>query len=114
MTQLVLSQVLGLPKEKARVSRTYAGGGFGRRLVADFALQAALVSKAIRRPVKLLWTREEDMQHDLYRPAVANRLSAGIDEFGKVRRLHHQIVSPSILQYVYPVAVQPGFQPTCI
>jgi isoquinoline 1-oxidoreductase subunit beta len=114
MTQAVLSQVLGLPKEKVRVNRTYAGGGFGRRLVADFAVQAALVSKAIRRPVKLVWTREEDMQHDLYRPAVANRLSAGVDEFGKVRRLYHQIVSPSILQYVYPVAVKPDFDPSCM
>ena len=114
MTQVVLAQVLGLPKEKIRVSRTYAGGGFGRRLVADFAVQAALVSKAIRRPVKLVWTREEDMQHDLYRPAVANRLSAGIDEFGKVQRLHHQVVSPSILQYVYASAVKPDFDPSCM
>jgi isoquinoline 1-oxidoreductase subunit beta len=114
MTQMVLSQVLGLPKEKVRVSRTFAGGGFGRRLVADFAVQAALVSKAIQRPVKVVWTREEDMQHDLYRPAVANRLAAGIDEFGRLRTLYHQVVSPSILQYVYPVAVKPDFDPSCL
>jgi isoquinoline 1-oxidoreductase beta subunit len=114
MTQIVLSQALGLPKEKVRVNRTYVGGAFGRRLVADFALQAALVSKTVGRPVKVLWTREEDMQHDLYRPAVVNRISAGIDEFGRVRTLHHEIVSPSILQYVYPAGVQPNFDSSCV
>jgi isoquinoline 1-oxidoreductase beta subunit len=114
MTQMVLSQVLGLPKERVRVGRTFAGGGFGRRLVADFAVQAALVSKAVQRPVKVVWTREEDMQHDLYRPAVANRLAAGIDEFGRLRTLYHQVVSPSILQYVYPAAVKPDFDPSCL
>lgn len=114
MTQIVLSGVLGLPKEKVRVNRTYAGGGFGRRLVADFALQAALVSKALGRPAKVIWTREEDIQHDIYRPAVANRLSAGIDEFGRIRTLYQQIVSPSILQFVYPDAVQPNFDPSCL
>jgi len=114
MTQIVLSQVLGLPKEKIRVNRTFIGGAFGRRLVADFAVQAALVSKAIHRPVKILWTREEDIQHGLYRPAVANRLEAGVDEFGRVRTLRHQVVSPSILQYVYPVAVKPDFDPSCL
>ena len=114
MTQIVLSQALGLPKEKVRVNRTYCGGAFGRRLVADFALQAALVSRAIGRPVKVVWTREEDMQHDLYRPAVANRLSAGIDEFGRLQTLYHQVVSPSILQYVYPAGVQPDFDSSCV
>jgi isoquinoline 1-oxidoreductase beta subunit len=113
MTQIVLSQVLGLPRDKVRVNRTYVGGGFGRRLVADFALQAALVSRAIGRTAKVVWTREEDIQHDLYRPAVVNHLSAGIDEFGRIKRLHHKLVSPSILQYVYPDGVQPNFDPSC-
>jgi isoquinoline 1-oxidoreductase beta subunit len=114
MTQIVLSQALGLPRDKIRVNRTYCGGAFGRRLVADFALQAALISKAIGRPAKAVWTREEDMQHDFYRPAVANRLSAGIDEFGRLRTLYHQVVSPSILQYVYPDGVQPNFDGSCV
>jgi isoquinoline 1-oxidoreductase beta subunit len=114
MTQIVLSQVLGLPKEKVRINRTFCGGAFGRRLVADFAIQAALTSKAIGRPVKVLWTREEDVQHDLYRPAVANQMIASVDEFGKLRALHHRIVSPSILQYVYPPAVKPDFDPSCL
>src|SRR5262249_31925987 len=72
------------------------------------------VSKALGRPAKVVWTREEDMRHDIYRPAVVNRLSAGIDEFGRIRTLNHQIVSPSILQFVYPDAVQPNFDPSCV
>jgi isoquinoline 1-oxidoreductase beta subunit len=114
MVQLVLAQVLGLPKEKVRVNRTYSGGAFGRRLLADFVIQAALASKAVGRPVKLLWTREEDTQHDFYRPAVANRLSAGIDEFGRLRTLHLQVVSPSMLHLVYPIGVKPDFDPMCL
>ncbi|MBV9745896.1 MAG: xanthine dehydrogenase family protein molybdopterin-binding subunit [Acidobacteriia bacterium] len=114
MTRVVLAQVLGLPPDKVRVSRTYVGGAFGRRLVADFAVQAALVSKAVGRPAKVVWSREEDMRHDFYRPAVANRLAAGIDEFGRVRTLYHQVASPSILQYVYPSGIQPGFDPSCV
>jgi isoquinoline 1-oxidoreductase beta subunit len=54
------------------------------------------------------------MQHDLYRPAVANHLTASLDEFGKLRTLHHQIVSPSILQYVFPTGVKPDFDPSCL
>lgn len=114
MTRIVISQVLGLPQDKVRVNRTYAGGGFGRRLVADFAVQAALVSRAIGRPAKVVWTREEDIQHDFYRPAVANRLSAGIDEFGRVQTLYHQVVSPSILQFVSPDSVKPDFDASCL
>src|SRR5262249_5182490 len=69
LAQLVVSQALGLPKEKVTIERTLLGGGFGRRLMADFVLQAALVSKAVGLPVKVVWTREEDMQQDAYRPA---------------------------------------------
>jgi len=79
LTRLTLAAVFKLPKENIQVSRTFLGGGFGRRLVADFALQAALVSKAIGRPVKVVWSREEDMQHDIYRPAALHRITAGIN-----------------------------------
>src|SRR5262249_17412248 len=87
MTQIVVSQMLGLPKESVRVHRTFLGGGFGRRLVADFAAQAVTLSKAVGRPVKVIWSREEDMQHDIYRPAVLHRLTAGIDERGRLQSL---------------------------
>lgn len=113
LAQLVLSQALSLPKEKITIHRTLLGGGFGRRLVADFVLQAVLVSKAVARPVKLIWSREEDMQHDIYRPATLHRLTAGIDERGVLQALDHKLVSPSILQFVYPPAVTDVFDPSC-
>jgi isoquinoline 1-oxidoreductase beta subunit len=113
LTTVTLAQVLGLPPERIRINRTYLGGGFGRRLFPDFAVQAALVSRAVGRPVKLIWSREEDMQHDIYRPAVFHRLTAGLDERGIPAALEHRLVSPSILQYVYPPAVTETYDPSC-
>ena len=114
MTQAVLSGTFKLPKEKVRVNRTYAGGGFGRRLVADFALQAALLSQQTGKPVKVIWSREEDMQHDIYRPATLHKITAGIDGHGNLRAVGHQLVSPSILQFVYPDAVTDKYDPSCL
>lgn len=114
ITRIVLSSVFKLPKENVQVSRTFLGGGFGRRLVADFALQAALLSKAVNRPVKVIWSREEDMQHDIYRPATLHRITAGIDEYGKLRAIGHRLVSPSILQYVFAPAVTDIYDPSCL
>ena len=114
MTQAVLSGAFKLPKEKVRVNRTYAGGGFGRRLVADFALQAALLSQQTGKPVKVIWSREEDMQHDIYRPATLHKITAGIDAHGQLKAVGHQLVSPSILQYVYPPAVTDNYDPSCL
>jgi isoquinoline 1-oxidoreductase subunit beta len=114
MTRLTLAAVFKVPKENVQVSRTFLGGGFGRRLVADFALQAALISKAVGRPVKVIWSREEDMQHDIYRPATLHRITAGIDEYGKLRAMAHRLVSPSILQYVFAPAVTNVYDPSCL
>ena len=114
ITRLTLASVFKLPKEKIEVSRTFLGGGFGRRLVADFALQAALISKAVGKPVKVVWSREEDMQHDIYRPATLHRITAGINEFGVLRAVSHRLVSPSILQYVFAPAVTDVYDPSCL
>ena len=114
ITRLTLASVFKLPKEKIEVSRTFLGGGFGRRLVADFALQAALISKAVGKPVKVVWSREEDMQHDIYRPATLHRITAGINEFGVLRAVSHRLVSPSILQYVFAPAVTDIYDPSCL
>ena len=70
MTQVVLAAVLKIDPEKVTVNRTYLGGGFGRRLLADYTAQAALCSKAVGRPVKLIWHREEDFKQDVYRPGL--------------------------------------------
>ena len=114
MTRMVLAGAFKVPPDKVQVSRTYAGGGFGRRLVADFALQAALLSKQVGKPVKVIWSREEDMQHDIYRPMTLNRITAGIDSHGRLRAIAHQLVSPSILQYVYPAGVTDKYDPSCL
>jgi isoquinoline 1-oxidoreductase beta subunit len=114
ITRLTLASVFKLPKENIQVSRTFLGGGFGRRLVADFALQAALASKAVGRPVKVVWSREEDMQHDIYRPATLHRITAGINEYGRLRAIAHRLVSPSILQYVFAPAVTDIYDPSCL
>jgi isoquinoline 1-oxidoreductase beta subunit len=114
LAQLMVAQTLGLPKEKVRVHRTMLGGGFGRRLVADFVLQVVVVAKAIGKPVKLIWSREEDMQHDLYRPLVLHRITVGLDEEHKIGAAAHQLVSPSILHYVYPQEVKDDYDPSCL
>ena len=115
MTRLTLAGAFKLPKENIQVSRTLLGGGFGRRLVAfDFALQSALLAKAVGRPVKVIWSREEDIQHDIYRPATLHRITAGINEYGKLRAISHRLVSPSILQYVYAAAVTDVYDPSCL
>jgi isoquinoline 1-oxidoreductase subunit beta len=113
-TRLTLAAAFKLPKENIEVSRTLLGGGFGRRLVADFALQAAVISKAVARPVKVVWSREEDMQHDIYRPGTLHRITAGINEYGKLRAISHRLVSPSILQYVFAQAVTDVYDPSCL
>jgi isoquinoline 1-oxidoreductase subunit beta len=114
MTRLTLAAVFNIPKENVEVSRTFLGGGFGRRLVADFAVQAALISKAVGKPVKVVWSREEDMQHDIYRPATLHRITAGINEYGQLRAVSHRLVSPSILQYVFPPGVTDVYDPSCL
>ena len=114
LAKLMLSGMLKLPPEKVSVNRTLLGGGFGRRLLVDFVVQAALVSKAVDKPVKVIWSREEDMQHDVYRPATLNRITAGLDRNGKPEAISHKVVSPSILQFVYAPAVTEDNDPSCL
>jgi isoquinoline 1-oxidoreductase beta subunit len=114
LAQLVIAQTLNLPKEKVKINRTMLGGGFGRRLVADFVLQVVLVAKAVGKPVKLIWSREEDIQHDLYRPGVLHRITVGLDDQDKIGAASHQLVSPSILHYVYPQEVKDDYDPSCL
>jgi isoquinoline 1-oxidoreductase beta subunit len=79
-----------------KVHVTLLGGGFGRRAFPDFAIEAALLSKAAGAPVKVQWTREDDMQHDFYRPPSVHRVVAALDGDGKVAAWHHRMSSPGI------------------
>jgi len=91
-----VAQAVGLDPDQVKVNVTLMGGGFGRRLEHDYAVEAALVSKAINAPVKVLWTREDDMRFSTYRPASFHQLSATLDGSGFPIALTHRIVAPSI------------------
>jgi len=88
---------LGLSADKVAVNVTLAGGGFGRRVADDFVVEAVDLSKLARRPVQVVWTREDDLQHDWYRPCSIHRLEARLDDKGLPIAWRHRIVAPSIL-----------------
>jgi CO/xanthine dehydrogenase Mo-binding subunit len=85
----------GLPIDKVIVHTTFMGGGFGRRLNADYAADAVRVAKAIGKPVQVVWTREDDTRHDWYRPATYNVLKAGLDQRGNLVSWIHRIAGPN-------------------
>jgi isoquinoline 1-oxidoreductase beta subunit len=91
-----VAHAVGLDPDQVKVNVTLMGGGFGRRLEHDYAVEAALVSKAINAPVKVMWTREDDMRFSTYRPASLHQLIATVDGSGFPVALTHQIISPSI------------------
>ena len=94
--QGVIAEVSKLPPEKVTVHTTLMGGGFGRRYQADFVMEAAQVAKAIGKPVQVLWTREDDLQHDFYRPASYHRMVGAVDAQGKLAAWKHFQSSTSI------------------
>jgi isoquinoline 1-oxidoreductase beta subunit len=101
MSQNVAMQVTGLPREKITIHRTLIGGGFGRRLLADFLKQTLIIAMAVKAPVKLIWSREEDMTHDAYRPAMLHEISGALDSSGTLVGLTHRVVSPSHMLYIF-------------
>jgi isoquinoline 1-oxidoreductase beta subunit len=94
--QDVIAGVSKLPKEKITVHTTLMGGGFGRRYMGDFVMEAAQIAKVTEKPVMVLWTREDDMQHDFYRPASYHRFWGALDEKGQVAAWKHFQTSTSI------------------
>jgi len=91
-----VATAIGLDPDQVKVNVTLMGGGFGRRLEHDYAVEAALVSKAINAPVKVIWTREDDMRFSTYRPASLHQLNATLDGSGIPVALTHRIIAPSI------------------
>jgi isoquinoline 1-oxidoreductase beta subunit len=91
-----VATAIGLDPDQVKVNVTLMGGGFGRRLEHDYAVEAALVSKAINAPVKVIWTREDDMRFSTYRPASLHQLTAALDGSGFPVALTHRIIAPSI------------------
>jgi len=93
--------VLGIKPEDVTLKTTFLGGGFGRRLELDFIVQAAQISKAVGKPVKLLWSREDDMTHDFYRPLGLNQVQAGLDAQGMPVALQFKVTSQSVTQRAF-------------
>jgi isoquinoline 1-oxidoreductase beta subunit len=87
----------GLPVDRVHVHNHLLGGGFGRRLEVDFIIQAAQIAKQVEGPVKMIWTREEDIQHDLYRPYYFDRIAAGLDGRGMPIAWTHRITGSSVM-----------------
>lgn len=108
VVQGLVAKELGLAPEKVTVNNTLLGGGFGRRL-GDYVIDAVKLSKAVGKPVKVIWTREDDMDGDFFRPTAYNKMSAGIDAAGKPVFWQHRIVTPSIMAALGPVVF--GFAP---
>ena len=100
--QGAVAQVLGLKPPAVNVHTTLMGGGFGRRYHNDFGVEAAQVSKACGKPVQVLWTREDDIQHDFYRQAFHHRMAAALDDQGKIAAWRHRIASTSIAVFWRP------------
>ena len=98
----------GVSPEKVNVHTTYLGGGFGRRFELDFIKEALEASKATGTPVKLIWSREDDIRNAQYRPANYHRFQAGLDAGGQLVAWTHRIVAPSIMARVFPDSVKNG------
>jgi isoquinoline 1-oxidoreductase subunit beta len=112
--QAVAAKVTGLPPEKVVVHNHFLGGGFGRRLEVDFIAQAVAIAKQVEGPVKIIWTREEDIQHDMYRPYFYDRFSAGLDAEGRPVAWNHRLCGSSIIARWAPPFFQNGFDPDTV
>ncbi|HQZ45214.1 MAG TPA: molybdopterin-dependent oxidoreductase [Usitatibacteraceae bacterium] len=110
------AETAGVPQEKAEVHKMMLGGGFGRRgAPQDFVKQGVTIAKAVAgKPVKLMWSREEDMQHGFYRPASLAKLRAGLDGQGRVVAFEAKVACPSILAGLVPGAVRGGVDFTAV
>jgi len=109
--QAMAAKAAGLPPEKVIVHNHLIGGGFGRRLEADGAVRAVEIAKHIDGPVKVVWTREEDIQHDMYRPYWFDRISAGLDDKGRPVAWKNRFAGSSVIARWLPPAFKDGLDP---
>ena len=109
--QAMAAQAAGLPPEKVIVHNHLIGGGFGRRLEADGAVRAVQVAQQVDGPVKVVWTREEDIQHDMYRPYWFDRISAGLDKNGTPIAWNHRFAGSSVIARWLPPGFKDGLDP---
>jgi isoquinoline 1-oxidoreductase beta subunit len=115
LAQAAAAKITGLPQEKVRVHNHYLGGGFGRRLEVDYVAQAVAIAKASGKgPVKLVWTRENDIQHDMYRPYYLDRISAKLDDKGMPLAWFHRVTGSSIMARFAPSGMKNGVDPDAV
>ncbi len=110
----IAMKISGLPREKVQVNTTFLGGGFGRRAKPDFVVEALLCSKALGKPVKVMWTREEDIKHDAFRAPASHRVVAALDAQGQLTGWSHKVVSPSLLKDMRPEDIKNGVDFYCL
>jgi isoquinoline 1-oxidoreductase subunit beta len=114
LTQAVVAEVTGLPKEAIRIHNHLLGGGFGRRLEPDGSVLAVKIAQQVDGPVKVVWSREEDIQHDMYRPYYYDRLSAALDAAGKPVAWTHRIAGSSVTARYVPPLFKNGLDPDAV
>ena len=102
-----VARALGVPRENIQVHVTFLGGGFGRRLIQDYAVEAALISREVGAPVQVVWSREDDVRHDFYRPASYHVLRTGVDASGQITAWFHLAASPSIGVFYSGTGISP-------
>jgi isoquinoline 1-oxidoreductase beta subunit len=110
-----LKLLLGYDSDNIIIHQTWIGGGFGRRLAQDYAIEAVEVSRAVGKPVKVVWSREDDMRHSPYRPAATHRVQGALDAQGRLVAWKHTVVTQSLLEQIGEhwlraiIAGAPGF-----
>jgi CO/xanthine dehydrogenase Mo-binding subunit len=112
--QATAAQVTGLPPDKIQVHNHLLGGGFGRRLDVDGITQAVEIAKQVDGPLKVVWSREEDVQHDVYKPYFFDRITAGLDADGRPIAWHHRITGSSVFARWVPPTFKNGFDPDTV
>jgi isoquinoline 1-oxidoreductase beta subunit len=114
ITQAVVMKLTGLSREQVRIHNHLLGGGFGRRLEFDGTVRAVQIAQHVRGPVQVIWSREEDIQHDMYRPYYYDRISAGVDAKGKAVAWSHRIAGSSIIARYSPPWIKDGVDPDAV
>jgi CO/xanthine dehydrogenase Mo-binding subunit len=113
--QAAAAKASGVPAERVTINNLLSGGAFGRRLEVDFIEQAARIAREVDAPVKVIWTREEDIRRDLYRPYYVDRMSAALDAHGTITAWQHRITGSSVMERFAPPALGPhGLDPDAV
>ena len=107
------AKAAGLPIDNVTVYNHYLGGGFGRRLEPDMVESAVRIAKEVSTPVKVVWTREEDMQHDVYRPAYRDTISASLSN-GKIAAWKYKVAGSAVMARWIPPAFRDGIDPDAV